>query len=398
MTDDRDPVQEAAGEGVDLYDVATWERRTLLDRAATRLYGGLVGTVRAAVVGLAVLIVVAQFAAAVGLVFVNRPVVGLYVLLSVVPALGMTVYIWRADVTKREPLELLVVTFAFGFLFAGFAAVLNSALSGLFFQFTSGPTWQAVLAPALFFFLVVGPVEETVKWLAVRLYAYRSDRFDAVVDGAVYGAVAGLGFATIENAIYVAREVVVVSQAARAEMVVDVAIQTAAVRTLAGPGHVIYSAFAGYYLGLAKFNPENRGPIVVKGLVIAALIHGTYNTAVTNLGIVTDTIGVAPGLTFIGFVVAFDGVFFYVLYRKIARYRAAYVQTGATQAYDREDQVEEDETDEDEVDGEAAKGDGETQSDSEYDGGSESEHSAASGHSDGDAGSTTSSTDAEDDR
>ncbi|MUV61943.1 PrsW family glutamic-type intramembrane protease, partial [Halobacterium sp. CBA1126] len=191
MSAEQDPVQRASEGDEDLYDVATWEPRTALDRFSSWLYGGIVTSARAGVVALAVLIVVAQFAAALGLVFVDRPVVAVYVLLSVVPALGMAGFVWKADVTKREPLELLVVTFAFGFLFAGFAAILNTIFSGLFLgQVTAdAPVWIAVLAPALYYFLIVGPVEETVKWLAIRLYAFRSDRFDAVVDGAVYGAV-----------------------------------------------------------------------------------------------------------------------------------------------------------------------------------------------------------------
>ncbi|MCG1001980.1 MULTISPECIES: PrsW family intramembrane metalloprotease [Halobacterium] len=331
MSTDRDPVQRANEGGEDLYDVATWEPRTTLDRFSSWLYGGIVTSARASVVALAVLIVLAQFAAALGLVFVDRPVVALYVLLSVVPALGMAAFVWKADVTKREPLELVVVTFAFGFLFAGFAAVLNTVFSGLFLGSVTAdaPLWVTVLAPALYYFLIVGPVEETVKWLAIRLYAFRSDRFDAVVDGAVYGAVAGLGFATIENAIYIGREVVMAASAAGTTAAIDVGLQTAAVRTLAGPGHVIYSAFAGYYLGLAKFNPDDAGPIIVKGLVIAAVIHATYNTVVTNLGIVTDTLGLAPGLVFLGFVVVYDGTLFYVLYRKLVAYRAAYERTDA---------------------------------------------------------------------
>jgi RsiW-degrading membrane proteinase PrsW (M82 family) len=336
MAPDEDPVQRASTDDADLYDVATWEPRTTLDRFAAWLYGGIVTTARASVVALAVLIVVAQFAAALGLVFVDRPVVGVYVLLSVVPALAMAGLVWKADVTRREPLELLVVTFAFGFLFAGFAAVLNSAVSGVFLGSLTeqSPLWLVLLAPALYYFLIVGPVEETVKWLAIRLYAFRSSRFDAVVDGAVYGAMAGLGFATIENAIYVGREVVLASQAAESVSAAEIGLQTAAVRTLAGPGHVIYSAFAGYYLGLAKFNPEDAGPIVVKGLVIASVLHAVYNTAVTNLSVFTDALGVSAGLVFIGFVVVYDGGLFYVLYRKLTRYRAAYEDSGADQVHE----------------------------------------------------------------
>jgi hypothetical protein len=125
-----------------------------------------------------------------------------------------------------------------------------------------------------------------------------------------------------------------VTQAAGGQPVTEVAFQVAAVRTFAGPGHVIYSAFAGYYLGLAKFNPEDAGPIVVKGLVVASVIHATYNTAVTNLGAVAEFVGLAQGVAFLAFVVVYDGVFFYVLYRKLSAYRAAYVSTGA-QAADR---------------------------------------------------------------
>jgi RsiW-degrading membrane proteinase PrsW (M82 family) len=331
MTADRDPVQRATGDDDrDLYDVATWEPRSRLDRVSAWLYGALGTGARAGVVALATLIVVAQFAAATGLVLFDRPVVGVYVLLSVVPALAVAGYIWRADASPQEPLELLVATFALGFLFAGFAAVLNSVFSGAFFGVAEASTgWVAVVVPALFYFLVVGPVEETVKWLAVRLYAFRDDRFDAVVDGAVYGAMAGLGFATIENAVYVLREVVSVTQTAGGRPAAEVAFQVAAVRTFAGPGHVIYSAFAGYYLGLAKFNPDDAGPIVVKGLVVASLIHATYNTAVTSLGPVAEFVGLAQGVVFLAFVVVYDGVFLYALYRKLTAYREAYVAAGA---------------------------------------------------------------------
>jgi RsiW-degrading membrane proteinase PrsW (M82 family) len=339
MASDRDPVQRAEDHGEDLYGVATWERRTLLDGVSVWLYGALATTARAVVVLVSALIILAQFAAAVGLVFVDRPVVAVYVLLSVVPALALAVFIWKADVTKREPLELLVVTFAFGFLFAGFAAVLNSSTSGFFFGLAGegSPAWLAVAAPALYFLLVVGPVEETVKWLAIRLYAYRSPRFDAVVDGAVYGAMAGLGFATVENALYIGREVLTTSQATSGVVLQSVAIETAAVRTLAGPGHVIYSAFAGYYLGLAKFNQENRGPIVVKGLLIAAVVHATYNTMVTNLADITGTLNVSAGLGFIAFVVLYDGALFLVLYRKLSAYQDAYRRTGAASVEDEDD-------------------------------------------------------------
>ncbi|MFB6149360.1 MAG: PrsW family glutamic-type intramembrane protease [Halobacteriales archaeon] len=320
MADRRDPVEEAADGSIDLYDIATWERRTRLDGIAIRIYNGLVKTARLTVILAALIILVAQFALT-GMATISNPTIGIFTLLSVVPALAIAIYFWRADITMREPLRALVGTFLLGILFAGFAAILNT-----FFQ----PLFSAIplVGMALFFYLIVAPIEETVKWLAVRLYSYRSESFDAVIDGAVYGAVAGLGFATIENAIYIAQQYLQAIQAGGGG-VVGMTLQTAAVRTFAGPGHVIYSAFAGYYLGLAKFNRENAGPIVVKGLLIAAFIHATYNTFV---GIVPGLItvfypSVPSAVAFIGFVIVYDGIFGYALYRKIVRYRHAYTNT-----------------------------------------------------------------------
>ena len=317
----RDPVEEHEDGTSDLYDIATWEPRTWLDRASVRLYRGIGRTVRGIVILVAVFILVAQFALT-GLAAIANPFVGVFILLSVVPALGLAAYVWHTDVSMREPLGLLVTTFLLGVLFASFAAILNTMAQ---------PAFRAIpiIGMALFFYLIVGPVEETVKWLAIRLYAYRSDSFDAVIDGAVYGAVAGLGFATIENTLYIGQQYLSALQAGAMGNPVGATIGTAAIRSFAGPGHVIYSGFAGYYLGLAKFNRENAGPIVVKGLLIATLLHGTYNTAVTYLPGFVQLAGVAvsPAVVFLGFVILYDGVFGYALYRKLARYRRLYLKT-----------------------------------------------------------------------
>lgn len=324
MPDRRDPVEVANDEGQDLYDIATWEPRTWVDRQSVRVYRLLVTTTRGVVILLALVILLSQFAL-MGVAAASNPAIAVFIALSVVPAAILAAYVWRSDATRREPLGLLVGTFLLGILFASFAAVLNSALQPAF----SG---VPVVGMLLFFYLIVGPVEETVKWLAVRLHAYRSDSFRAVVDGAVYGAAAGLGFATIENALYISQQFLQAAQTAgTTAALLDAALPTAAIRTFAGPGHVIYSAFAGYYLGLAKYNRENAGPIVVKGILIAAFIHATYNASVTLLpGLVAASgLGIGTGAAFLAFVVVYDGLFLGLLIRKLRRYRAAFEATDA---------------------------------------------------------------------
>jgi len=318
-----DPVEARADESEDLYDVATWEPRTALDNVAVGMYrGGLRWTLYILGVVISVLIVGVTY----GAFIVDNPFILGLALLSVVPAGLLALYIYVTDVTTREPATLIAATFILAILFAGFAAVLNSTFSAL-----QGAT---IVGTVLYFYLIVAPGEEVVKLLAVRLYAFRDDRFDSVVDGAVYGAVAGLGFATIENVLYITQTLqgtgavmttVAADFLAQFSEAVEAGGQITAVRSLAGPGHVIYSAFAGYYLGLAKFNPEDAGPIVLKGLLIATAIHATYNTltgAVT--GIISYVYGIDQLIVFLGFVIVYDGVFILVLLRKLDAYRQAY--------------------------------------------------------------------------
>jgi len=322
-----DPVESRADESEDLYDVASWEPRTALDRLAVRVHQGGRRLVRLTLYVLGFVIFVGILAGGAGAIIIDNPFVLGLVVLSVVPAGLLALYVYRTDVTTKEPATLIAATFVLAILFAGFAAVVNS---------TFGAIQQAgLIGLVLYYYLVVGPGEEFVKLLAVRLYAYRDDRFDSVIDGAVYGAVAGLGFATIENVLYITQNLqgsgavltaVAVDFLAQFSEAVEAGGQITAVRSLAGPGHVIYSAFAGYYLGLAKFNRENAIPIILKGLIIAAFIHGTYNVLV---GIVPGLVSlIVPGVPvlvlFFGFVVVYVGLFFFILYRKLQRYRRRY--------------------------------------------------------------------------
>ncbi|MDF9744762.1 PrsW family intramembrane metalloprotease [Natrinema salsiterrestre] len=313
----RDPVERAeerTGDGsTDLYDVSTWEPRSIVDLFAYTIYNAASYGFRGIVLLITIAITLSLLISPATLVR-EDPFLAVFFALSVVPAGLLAAYIWYADITTSEPLRLLVATFLLAILFATFAAVVNSVTRPIF--------GAGFVGSLLFFYLIVGPVEETVKLLAVRVFAYRSTSFNAVIDGAVYGAVAGLGFAAIENAIYISR---VVGEADPEAGVFVTAGGIATVRALAGPGHVIYSAIAGYYLGLAKFNREYAGPIVIKGLLVAAFVHGTYNVTVGIApGILTEVLPVGYGIAFVCYVVLYDAAIGFYLYRKISRYRRRY--------------------------------------------------------------------------
>jgi RsiW-degrading membrane proteinase PrsW (M82 family) len=310
--DPSDPVQDSFAGETDLYEIATWEVRSPLDRVVASLAGGFSRARRALLVVVAVLLLLGQAGTAVVAVL-EEPLLGALAVTSLAPALVVAFYIWYDDPTAREPFVTLAATFVLAIAFSLVAALVNS---------TVGPEFEAFGAVGVvsLFFLVVGPIEEFVKWLAIRVYAYRTDIFQTVVDGAVYGAVAGLGFAAIENFIYIAT--VYFEAAPDGTTRVESAVAVTTQRLFAGPGHVVFSAWAGFYLGLAKFNPENRGPIILKGLLIAAFIHGLYNTLVTLLPpLLPVTV-----LTMFVFIILYHAVWFGLLYRKVSSYQRLYRQ------------------------------------------------------------------------
>lgn len=286
-----EPVARADPER-DLRGIVTWEPRSRYDAicvAICRAYRLAVRAARAAILVVAILVFSIPLILTV-VVGLEEPVAGAFVLLSTLPAFAAVGAIWYAGDPVREPLGPLVVTFLLGTLAAGFAGIVNGLADTVFLL---GPLVAVFVAP---------PVEECAKLVAVRLYAYRTPKFNAVIDGAVYGAVAGLGFAVAENAGYV---------------LFDPEVQLAALaRAFAAPGHVLYTALTGYYLGLARYNPEYRGPILLKGLSIVILVHAAYNAAVSSVGL---------------WALALDGIVLVVLVRKLRRYRAAY-----REAYDAE--------------------------------------------------------------
>jgi protease PrsW len=190
----------------------------------------------------------------------------------VVPMIPGVIWLWiiyRTDWYEPEPKRLVLATFVLGIL-AILPAFGGEWLAGRVYPFL-GYIDQAVatgvaapLPMAIGCFLVIGPCEEISKFLAVRLFVYRNKEFNEPLDGIIYAAAAALGFASLENVLYV----------------IDwhtghVHWGTLGVRSLlALPGHVIFSTTWGYALGRQKFDPKHR---VWPMVGLAALLHGLYD-------------------------------------------------------------------------------------------------------------------------
>jgi RsiW-degrading membrane proteinase PrsW (M82 family) len=110
---------------------------------------------------------------------------------------------------------------------------------------------------------VAGLCEEYIKLQIVKNYAYCKPSFDEIMDGIVYTSVASMGFACMENILYVMND----------------AWHTAIARGFtAVPLHAVCSGMMGY-IGRAKFanTKEQEKFLIYKGLWQAVAIHGLYD-------------------------------------------------------------------------------------------------------------------------
>ena len=110
--------------------------------------------------------------------------------------------------------------------------------------------------------LAAGIPEELFKFTVIIFYCMKHSEFDEPMDGLVYGVTASLGFATLENVIYVTQG----------------DLSTAITRALtAVPMHASVGAIMGYYCGRARFAPANRGQLLFLAWFVPMLLHSLYD-------------------------------------------------------------------------------------------------------------------------
>ena len=111
-------------------------------------------------------------------------------------------------------------------------------------------------------FLLVGPIEEVFKFLAVFVAAHRKTDFTNSFDGILLAITAALGFAGIENALYLS---------------VYGVFATLPRLLLGNLGHAAYSAFWGYALAVILCERGAPFTLLIAALFLSAILHGTYN-------------------------------------------------------------------------------------------------------------------------
>lgn len=181
-------------------------------------------------------------------------------IIAITPAIIGLGGIYLSDRHDREPLKLLIITF-----FLGAIAVIPSIIvEEILIKFN---IFTGVGAAFYNAFIVAGFTEEYFKRFMILKVPYKTTYFNEKLDGIVYGVFAALGFATVENIIYVVFRYTNNPFIGLYRGIFSV------------PAHAIFGVTMGYYLSLARFDTDvNRKKAnMLKSLYMPVLLHGIFD-------------------------------------------------------------------------------------------------------------------------
>ena len=176
--------------------------------------------------------------------------------ISLAPVFIIALYIYSRDKYEKEPLILLLRALLIGVLIAIPVVLIEKFL--MFFSLGMEGLGYAAYTS----FVVAGLTEEGMKFFALYLFFWRNKNFNERFDGIVYAVFIALGFAGIENIIYVFTGGYAVGL----------------VRALTAiPAHALFGIVMGYYFGFAKYKPFYKKKYLLMAFFLPFAFHGLYD-------------------------------------------------------------------------------------------------------------------------
>ncbi|KIL33257.1 hypothetical protein B4073_2299 [Bacillus subtilis] len=178
---------------------------------------------------------------------------------GIAPGIALLSYFYLKDQYDNEPVHMVLRSFFLGvvlvfpIMFIQYVLEKENVGGGSFFVS----------------FLFSGFLEESLKWFILMISVYPHAHFDEHYDGIVYGTSVSLGFATLENILYL----------------IGHGVEHAFVRALLPVScHALIGVIMGFYLGKARFSADKaRVKWLILSLVVPSLLHGSYDFILTAL-------------------------------------------------------------------------------------------------------------------
>ena len=233
---------------------------------------------------------------------------------SLLPVVLLMAYFYYRDKFEKEPVKVLMKAFGAGIL-SVFPAVLLATLMSVPNIETYSPAYSSFIRA----FWEAALPEEICKFALLYLFIWRDRNFNEYYDGIIYAVFVSLGFAGIENIMYVVGEGI------------DVALTRG---LLSVPLHALCGVIMGYYFSLARFNTARQKGYLLKAVAGAILAHGLYDFILFY----TDSlVGISTAFAGLGFLLVF--VFIIYLWRFSLRKIRLHVDNSTFKNQANEDEV-----------------------------------------------------------
>jgi len=198
------------------------------------------------------------------------------IIVGAAPSLFLLLFFYLKDRYEPEPRGHVALAFGKGAL-----SLVPAYFAGLYLERAVGTDWLLLGGTWAHVFeagVIAAGVEELCKWIIFLAFIYRWSEFDEPLDGVVYGVAMALGFATIENVLYVQRD----------------GLSRGVLRAVfAVPAHALFGAAMGFYFGRAKLGGgqaagadvtlASRRRRLALSLLVPAAFHAAYDYCLITL-------------------------------------------------------------------------------------------------------------------
>ena len=220
----------------------------------------------------------------------------LLLIAAILPGLFIMYYVYKKDWVEKEPMSLLIKLLVFGAIAVIPAVLMELGGSYVVYGEFNEPFFATKKQIFLDNFIVVAFSEEICKFIMLKKITWKHPAFDYRFDAIVYSVCVSMGFAVLENIMYL----------------FDHGLSIAATRALISiPGHACFAIVMGVFYGQAKLW-ERIGQMskmrvdLILAVFLPVLMHGFFDYCLSfEAGIYT--------LLFYAFIIAADIICFLVV-------------------------------------------------------------------------------------
>jgi RsiW-degrading membrane proteinase PrsW (M82 family) len=199
----------------------------------------------------------------------------IYIIFGVLPSLTWLLYYLRKDL-HPEPKRMILNIFLWGALMTIPVFFVQIGLKDLLDKVDT----NLVIKNLIYWFLIIALSEEFFKYLVIKVKVFNSPNLDEPLDIMLYMVIAALGFAAVENVLYLFAPAGPMSfnQMINRTLIVDL-IRFIGATFL----HTLCSAVVGYSLAISFCEVKRKNIALVLGISVATLLHGLYDFSIMTL-------------------------------------------------------------------------------------------------------------------